>query len=171
MAPGGFDDGSGAARDGGGFIRPWRNFRRMQASACLFALLLYAAAAVRAWQVLHGPIDLKRAVILAFPVFYALLALWTPLAIAPLRRWLKRYVWLSFTAGFGQTPLSVLTGLGVLAVVGVFLFVNIGQAAAGGGWPAGAFSALGAGLGVLAAQGVLTIFLEREPKIRALIRT
>lgn len=151
------------------FIQPWRNFRRMQASACLFAFLLYCAGAVRAWSVLDGPLGLKAAVVVGFPVAFAGLILWACLAVGPVRRRLKRYVWLTFTAGFGQTPLSVLTGLGVLTLVGVFLFSQVAQAAAGGRWPAGAFSALGAGLGVLAAQAVLTVALQREPKIREII--
>ena len=82
---------------------------------------------------------------------------------------LKRYVWLTFVSGFGQTVMSVLTGLGVLALGGAFLFAEIARAADGGRWPAGGFSALGAGLGVLVAQAVLTTWLEREPKIRELI--
>jgi hypothetical protein len=148
----------------------WRNFRRMQGSACVFILLLYAAAALRAWTVLQGPADLKRAVILIFPAFFAMLALWTPLAVAPLRRRLKRYVWLTFAAGFGQSVGSVVIGLGVLAAGAGFLFLEIARAAHGGRWPAGAFSALGAGAGVLMAQAVLTTWLEREPKVRDIIR-
>ena len=147
----------------------WRNFRRMQTSACVFGVLLYGAAALRAWTVLTGPVGLKQAVILAFPLFYALAALWLPLAVAPFRRGLKRYVWLTFAAGFGQSPLSVLTGLGVLGVAGALLFRQIGLAATSGTWPAGGFSAMGAGVGILAAQAVLVRFLQQEPKIRAII--
>ncbi len=160
------------------FLRPgsdpnytlaWRNFRRMQGSACLFVALLYGAAALRAWSSLEGSLDLKRSVILVFPAVFGMLSLWVPLVIAPVRRRLKRYVWLSFVSGFGQSVLSVVTGLGVLSVGGAFLFAEIARAAHGGRWPAGAFSALGSGLGILLAQAILTTWLEREPKIRGII--
>jgi hypothetical protein len=41
------------------------------------------------------------------------------------RRWLKKYVWMSFAAGFGQTVPSVVGGLGVLAFAAVFIFLQI----------------------------------------------
>ena len=141
----------------------------MQGAACVFAGLVYAGAAVRAWRVLPGEGALKPSVILAFPAFYLMAVLWAALAIAPLRRRLKRYVWLSFAAGFGQTPASVLTGLGVLTVVAGFIFLQITAASHGGRYPAGSFSALGAGLGVLFAQRFLVGSLEREPKVREII--
>ncbi|CAN5289457.1 hypothetical protein BH09PSE2_BH09PSE2_13010 [soil metagenome] len=147
----------------------WRNFRRMQGSACLFGGLIYAAAALRAWTELEGSLDLKRSVIVVFPLVFGMLTLWIPLAVAPVRRRLKRYVWLSFVSGFGQSVLSVLTGLGVLALGGAFLFSEVARAGHGGRWPAGAFSALGSGLGVLLAQAILTTWLEHEPKIRDII--
>jgi hypothetical protein len=141
----------------------------MQTSAFVFALLVYIGGVLRGWAVLKGPEDTKAMVLFALPGILGLATLWAPLLIPPCRRMLKRYVWLSFTAGYGQTVMSVLTGLGVLAAVAVLLFVEIAQAAAGARWPAGAFAALGAGLGVLAAQAVLTRFLEREPQVRLII--
>ena len=92
-----------------------------------------------------------------------------PLLAPPVRRWLKRYVWLSFAAGFGQSVGSVLTSLGVLAVAAVFIHWQIAGAAGGGRYPAGVFSAFGAGIGILVAQAVLVRVLEREPKIREII--
>lgn len=147
----------------------WRRFKRMQASACAFAALVYAGAAVHAWRVLPGGVDLKRVFVLLCPAVFLLLVLWLTLWAGPLRRRLKRYVWLSFAAGFGQTAASVLTGFGVLALAAGLIWMQINGAAHGGRYPAGAFSALGAGLGVLLAQALLVTALEREPKVRAII--
>jgi hypothetical protein len=150
-------------------VRAWRNFKRMQASACAFASLIYLGAVVHAWRVLPGPDSLKLAVTLAFPALYFLAALFLPLRIRPIRRVLKRYVWMSFAAGFGQTPISVLTGLGLLAVAAVFIYLQIAGVAHGGRYPAGVFSGYGAGIGILFAQALLVFALEREPKIREII--
>ncbi len=147
----------------------WRRFKRMQASACAFASLVYAGAAVHAWRVLPGPESLKTAMILIFPGIYALVSFIGPLQVRPLRRLLKRYVWMTFSAGFGQTPESVVWGLGLLAVAAVFIYLQIAGVAHGGRYPAGVFSGYGAGIGVLFAQALLVSALEREPKIRVLI--
>lgn len=150
-------------------VQAWRNFKRMQASACLFASLIYVGAVLHAWRVLPGAPGLKLAVTLAFPAVYFALSLVLPLTIRPLRRMLKRYVWMSFAAGFGQTPTSVLTGLGMLAAAAVFIYFQVAGVANGGRYPAGAFSAYGAGIGILFAQALLVLALEREPKIREII--
>jgi hypothetical protein len=150
-------------------IEAWRNFKRMQASACLFASLIYVGAVLHAWRVLPGPDSLKLAVTLAFPAAYFLAAFVLPLQIRPLRRLLKRYVWMSFAAGFGQTPISVITGLGLLAFAAVFIYLQIADVAHGGRYPAGVFSGYGAGIGILCAQALLVYALEREPKIREII--
>jgi hypothetical protein len=150
-------------------IEAWRNFKRMQASACLFASLIYVGAVLHAWRVLPGPDSLKLAVTLAFPAVYFLAAFVLPLQIRPLRRLLKRYVWMSFAAGFGQTPISVITGLGLLAFAAVFIYLQIAGVAHGGRYPAGVFSGYGAGIGILCAQALLVFALEREPKIREII--
>jgi hypothetical protein len=150
-------------------VTAWRNFKRMQASACAFATLVYIGAVLHAWRVLPGPDNLKLAVTLAFPVLYFFAALLLPLKIRPVRRLLKRYVWMSFAAGFGQTPISVLTGLGLIALAAVFIYLQIGSVAEGGRYPAGVFSGYGAGIGILFAQALLVFALEREPKIREII--
>lgn len=149
--------------------RSWRVFKRMQGVTCAFASLLFAGAAVHAWRVLPGDAGLKAAVTLVFPAIYLLLGLLVPLGVAPLRRLLKRYVWMSFAAGFGQTVVSVLSGLGVLVVAGLFIYAQIAGATQGGRYPSGAFSAFGAGLGILFAQALLALALEREPKVREII--
>jgi hypothetical protein len=150
-------------------VRAWRNFKRMQASACVFATLIYTGAVLHAWRVLPGAWSLKLAVTLAFPAFYFVCALVLPLRIPTLRRLLKRYVWMSFAAGFGQTPISVLTGLGLLAFAAVFIYLQVAGVAHGGRYPAGVFSGYGAGIGILFAQALLVFALEREPKIREII--
>ncbi len=149
----------------------WRNFKRMQASACLFASLIYLGAVVHAWRILPGSHGLKLAVTIGFPAVYFLASYFLPLYIRPVRRLLKRYVWLSYAAGFGQTPLSVITGLGLLVVAAGFIYAQIHAVDDGGRYPAGVFSAYGAGIGILFAQATLVLALEREPKIREIIET
>lgn len=150
-------------------VRAWRNFKRMQASACVFATLVYAGAVIHAWEVLPGPDSLKAAVTIAFPAFYFMASLVLPLQIRPVRRLLKRYVWMSFAAGFGQTAGSVISGLGLLAFAAVFIYLQVASVAHGGRYPAGVFSGYGAGIGILFAQALLVFALEREPKIREII--
>lgn len=155
--------------DPGARAKAWRVFRRMQGVACAFATLLFAAAGVHAWRVLPAGAGLKAAMIVGFPGLYLLLSLLVPLALPPARRALKRYVWMSFTAGFGQSVVSVAVGLGLLALAGAFLYSQIAGATQGGRYPSGAFSAFGAGLGILFAQALLARRLEREPQVRAMI--
>ena len=151
-------------------VPAWRSFKRMQLSACLFASLIYAAAAIHAWRVLPGPDSLKWSVVLIFPAIFCLAALVVPLQAPPVRRWLKRYVWMSFAAGFGQSVSSVLFGLSLLVVAAVFIYLQVAAAVGGAGrYPAGVFSAYGAGIGILFAQALLVFALEREPKVREII--
>lgn len=147
----------------------WRNFRRMQTSACWFGSLIYLLAVLRAWSVLEGAPTLKAQLFLVFPTVFFLFALITPLSNGPLRRWLKKYVWMSFAAGFGQSVPSVLGGLGVLAVAAAFVFAQIAGVSDGGRYPAGIFSAYAAGVGILFAQAVLAARLEHEPEVRRMI--
>jgi hypothetical protein len=150
-------------------VEAWRKFKRMQASACTFASLIYAGAVIHAWRVLPGGVGLKLAVTLAFPAFYFVCAFILPLKIPSLRQFLMRYVWMSFAAGFGQNALSVLTGLGMLAFAAAFIYMQIAGVAHGGRYPAGVFSGYGAGIGILFAQAILVLALEREPKVRQII--
>ncbi len=143
----------------------------MQASALAFALLIYAGALARAWTTLPMADRFRWSVLVVFPAVYAAAVLIAVLAIPLLRRPLKRYVWRSFVAGFGQSVASVLSGLAVLGLVAAFVYFEIDAAAKGGNNPAGAFSAFGAGIGVLLAQLLLTLALQREPKVREVIET
>ena len=62
---------------------------------------------------------------------------------------------------------AVLAGL--LALAAGFIYAQIAGVAHGGRYPAGVFSGYGAGIGILFAQAMLVIALEREPKIREII--
>ena len=141
----------------------------MHGAAAMFAVLIYAAAVLHAWRLVPAAPSVKGLFLLGFPTLYMMLVLVVTLQIQILRRVLKRYVWLSFAAGFGQSAVSVLTGLGVLALAAAFIYWQIAAAGAGGRYPAGVFSAYGAGIGILLAQALLVSALEREPKIREII--
>ena len=147
----------------------WRNFKRMQLSACLFGGLIFALTVVRALDVLPGARDEKLFVFLIAPVGFFGLTLAASLFAPPLRRMLKRYVWITFTAGFGQTPWSVVGVLAVLGLAAWAVFQQIAGFANGGRYPAGIFSAYAAGIGLMAAQTLLCRVLEREPDVRPLI--
>lgn len=152
------------------YTRAWRNFRRMQDSSAAIGSLIYAAAIVHAWRVLPGAAELKFELTIGFPAAFLLLTWLVPLAVTPLRRQLRRYVWISFTAGFGQTVASVLVGLAVLSGAAGFIYWQVFSAAhRGGPYPAAIFSAYAAGIGVLYAQAILAHRLEREPKVKPII--
>lgn len=150
-------------------VRAWRVFKRMQWSSVAFGVLIYAAVVLHAWSSLDLPDAHKALVMVLFPSVYACACLIVPLAAPMLRRPLKRYVWLSFAAGFGQSARSVLIALGVLAAAAGLIWFQVEGVAEGGRAPSGIFSAFGAGLGVLIAQAVLCLALEREPKVRDVI--
>jgi len=147
----------------------WRNFKRMQDCACLVACLIYAGAVVHAWRVLPGPAQQKLVFTLAAPLIFLVLTLLLPLVIGGLRRLLRNYVWLTFLVGFGQTPVSVISGIGVLAFAALFIYLQVAGVSHGGRYPAGVFSAYAAGIGILIVQAVLVRSLERDPDVQARI--
>jgi hypothetical protein len=144
----------------------WRNFRRMQDCACLFASLIYLGAVIHAWRVLPGPSQTKLIFTVAAPLIFLSLVMLLPLVSAGLRRQLLRYVWMSFNAGFGQTPGSIISGLGLLAFAAGFIYLQIAGVAKGGRYPAGVFSGYAAGIGILYVQAVLVRSLQKDPEIR-----
>ncbi|MBP6878725.1 MAG: hypothetical protein KBC34_11930 [Phenylobacterium sp.] len=148
------------------FIKPWRDFRRMQDVAVGAAVLIYAGAVVNAFRVLPGGAELIAQRTLIWPGVFLIASLAAPLLIAPLKRGLARYVWLSFQAGFGQTPVSVLTGVGLLAAAALFIYWQVWAVGHGGRYPAGVFSGYAAGIGILAAQAILVRALETVPEVR-----
>ena len=151
------------------YTRAWRNFKRMQDVTVASACLIYAAGAINALQRL--PVGTAAAARWTFlwPVAYLIPSLLLPLMIPPVRRWLKKYVWMSFQAGFGQTPGSVVVGTALLLGAGLFIWEEVGRAVRAGQLGANVFSAYAAGIGILAAQAVLVRALEKAPEVQARI--
>jgi hypothetical protein len=151
------------------YTRAWRNFKRMQDFTVAVASLIYAGAAVHAIGRLPGSPAMVARWVLLWPLLYLVASLFLPLLIGPVRRWLTRYVWMSFQAGFGQTPGSIVTGLVLLLGAAMFIYWQIASVAATGTYRANVFSAYAAGIGILAAQAVLVRSLERSPEVRKVI--
>jgi hypothetical protein len=151
------------------FTRPWRNFRRMQDLTVAIAVLIYAAAAVHAFGRLPGGTEMTMRWVLLWPGAFLAASLLVPLLVRPFRRLLTRYVWMSYQAGFGQTPGSIVTGLILLLGAALFIYWQVASVAATGRYQANVFSAYAAGIGILAAQAVLVRSLERIPEVREVI--
>ncbi len=151
----------------------WRMFRRMQYSAFVAGALIYAAAATHAWRVLPGGAAFKLERMVLYPGAFFLLTLVLPLAAPPIRRMLQTHIWISFRTGFGQSVISVLAVVLVLASAAAFIYFDTARAAHSGGgrFPASAFAAYAAGVGVLLAQALLVRRLERDPTLRPAIET
>jgi hypothetical protein len=148
------------------FTRAWRNFKRMQDLTVVAAVLIYAGAVVHAVGRLPGGMSMVLRWTLMWPAVYLLASLVIPLLVGPIKRWLAKYVWMSFQAGFGQTPGSIITGVTLLLGAGLFIYWQVAKAAASGRVGANVFAAYAAGIGILAAQAVLVRALERVPDIR-----
>jgi hypothetical protein len=147
------------------FIPAWRNFKRMQDLTVAAASLIYAAAVLNAFGRLPGGEASVLRWTLLWPAAYLGFSLALPLLIGPLKRWLAKYVWLSFQAGFGQTPVSVVTGVGLLLASGLFIYWQVDHTARTGQTGANVFAAYAAGIGILAAQAILVRHLEQVPDI------
>jgi hypothetical protein len=98
------------------FTSAWRNFKRMQDLTVAASCLIYAAAVVDAMRRLPGgqAAVMQRTVL--FPAAYLGFSLVILLVVPAARRLLAKYVWLSFRAGFGQTPASVVIGIAALFI-------------------------------------------------------
>ncbi len=145
----------------------WRIFRRMQDSVLAVGLLVDAGSIVDAWRVLPGDSAFKARLTLLFPGAYLLAVLAGSLALPTARKALKRHLWVSYRTGFGQSVVSVISGLGLLVAVAGLIVWQVHHLAAGGTSPGGAFSGYGAGLGLLLAQVILVRTLERDPDMVA----
>ena len=148
------------------FTPAWRNFKRMQDLTVAAASLIYAAAAIDALGRLPGGPAMTLQWTLLWPAAYLGFSLAIPLLVAPIKRWLAKYVWMSFKAGFGQSPGSVVMGMALLLGAGLFAWEEVGRAARAGQVGANVFSAYAAGIGILAAQAILVRSLEDVPDIR-----
>lgn len=151
------------------FTRAWRNFKRMQDLTVAAAGLIYSGAVVHAIDRLPGGIGTVLRWTLMWPAIYLIAALIIPLWIPTLKRWLARYVWMSFQAGFGQTPGSILTGVALLLGAALFIYWQVASVSATGRYQANVFAAYASGIGILAAQAVLVRALEQVPEVRARI--
>lgn len=149
----------------------WRLFRRMQYSVLAVGVLVYAAAAIDAWGVVPGQALFKWRLTTLFPGVYLVVTLGAVLWIPPLRRAIRRHIWVSYQTGFGQSPISVIVGMGLLVAVAGLMVWEAHGLARGGPSPGGAFSGYGAGLGLLVAQAALSRSIESDPKLRAQIET
>ena len=148
------------------FTPAWRNFKRMQDLTVAAASLIYAAAVLNALGRLPGGEAAILRWTLLWPAAYLGFSLAIPLLVAPLKRWLAKYVWMSFQAGFGQTPGSVVVGMALLLGAGLFIWRQVDHAAAVGQVGVNVFAAYAAGIGILAAQAILVRALEQVPDIR-----
>lgn len=138
----------------------------MQDVGAAASCLIYAGSVVHAFSVLPGGPAVIARHALVWPGAALLAGFALPLLILPARRVLARYVWMSFLSGFGQTPVSVLTGVGLLVVAAGFIYWQVASVATGGPYPAAVFGGYAAGIGILAAQSVLARWLERDPEAR-----
>ena len=151
------------------FTPAWRNFKRMQDLTVVAASLIYTAAVIDALGRLPGgPIMAMRWTLL-WPAAYLGFSLAIPLLVPPLKRWLAKYVWMSFQAGFGQSPGSVVVGVGLLLGAGLFIHQQVGNAVRTGQVGVDVFACFAAGIGILAAQAILVRALEGVPDVRAKI--
>ncbi|WP_394763668.1 hypothetical protein [Phenylobacterium sp.] len=151
------------------FTPAWRNFKRMQDLTVTAAGLIYAAAVLDALNRLPGGPAMILRWSLLVPAAYLGFSMGLPLLIPAVKRWLAKYVWMSFQAGFGQTPASVVVGVALLLGFGLFIHSEVGSAAKAGQVGVNVFSAYAAGIGILAAQAILVRFLEATPAVRAVI--
>ncbi len=141
----------------------------MQDSILAVAMLIYAAAVVHAWRVLPGDGELKALRTLVFPGGFLVLSLAAVLTARPLRAALSKHLWISYRTGFGQSVISVVVGLSVIAAVAGFIFWQVYAGSHGGRYPGGSFSGYAAGIGLLMAQAILVRRIERDPTLRSQI--
>jgi hypothetical protein len=135
----------------------------MEYSTFAAGALIYAAGALHAWTVIAAPAALKLQRIVLIPGAMFLVTVAVGLLAPPFRHALKTHLWISFRTGFGQSVISVLAVVLVLAFFAGFIYFDTAQAAHGGQFPASAFSAYATGVGVLLAQAILVRRLESDP--------
>ncbi|HEY2706711.1 MAG TPA: hypothetical protein VGI95_01550 [Caulobacteraceae bacterium] len=143
----------------------------MQYTAFAAGVLIYAAAGAHAWRVLDAPSKVKLEFMALWPACYFALTLAIPLLAPPVRNILKTHIWISFRTGFGQSVVSVLAVVLVLATAAAFIYFDTARGVQSGRFPQSAFAAYAAGLGVLLAQVLLMRRIERDPTLRAQIES
>jgi hypothetical protein len=135
----------------------------MQEAGFCAVILAYTACALEAWRVSTVSDEIKAIRIVAAPGLIAALAFFGGLYLPLLRAYLTKVLWRSFEAGYGQSPISVLTGFGAVLGLGLFVAWHVHSAAATGGLPGADFSAYAAALGLSGAQVGLVRRMEADP--------
>jgi hypothetical protein len=148
------------------FTPAWRNFKRMQDITVAAACLIYAGAVVHAFGRLPGGTVTAFTWTLVWPAAFLGFSLAIPLLAPPFRRGLAKYVWMSFKAGFGQTPGSVLGSVALSMGAGYLIYRAVESAARTGQLGVNLFSCYAAGIGILVAQAILVRALEALPDVR-----
>jgi len=138
----------------------------MQDTVVAVAGLAYGGAAVEAWRALPGAVGVKLSRLALYPGGLLALSLIAALSAPILRGALLRHLWISYRTGFGQSVISVLAGVGVFIALAVFSIWPILQGGPIDPRFGGAFSAYGAGIGVLVAEAVLVRRIEADPRMR-----
>ena len=146
--------------------RNWRIFRRMQDTVVAVAGLAYGGAAMEAWRALPGAVGVKLTRLALYPGGLLALALIAALLTPILRGALLRHLWISYRTGFGQSVISVLAGVSVFIALAVFSIWPILHGGPIDPRFGGAFSAYGAGIGVLLAEAILVRRIEADPRMR-----
>jgi hypothetical protein len=146
----------------------WRLFRRMQTTILVVAILAFGVAAIDAWPLLPGGGADKSRLALLTPCACMALTFAIVLLVPAPRRVLGRHLLIAYSTGFGQSVISVLTGVAAPILIAGLIVWQAHHARAGSArYVAGAFAGFGAGIGLLAGQAVLARRLERDVRFRA----
>jgi hypothetical protein len=138
----------------------------MQDTVVAVAGLAYGGAAMEAWRALPGAVGVKLTRLALYPGGLLALALIAALSAPILRGALLRHLWISYRTGFGQSVISVLAGVSVFIALAVFSIWPILHGGPIDPRFGGAFSAYGAGIGVLLAEAILVRRIEADPRMR-----
>jgi hypothetical protein len=138
----------------------------MQDTVVAVAGLAYGGAAMEAWRALPGAVGVKLTRLALYPGGLLALALIAALLTPILRGALLRHLWISYRTGFGQSVISVLAGVSVFIALAVFSIWPILHGGPIDPRFGGAFSAYGAGIGVLLAEAILVRRIEADPRMR-----
>jgi hypothetical protein len=147
----------------------WRLFRRMQTTILVVAVLAFGFATIDAWRLLPGDGADKARMALAVPCACMALTFAIVLLIPAPRRVLGRHLLIAYQTGFGQSVISVLTGVAAPILIAGLIVWQAHAQARSARYVAGAFAGYGAGIGLLAAQAVLARRLERDARVRGRI--
>jgi len=146
--------------------RNWESFAACKDTVVAVAGLAYGGAAMEAWRALPGAVGVKLWRLALYPGGLLALALIAALSAPILRGALLRHLWISYRTGFGQSVISVLAGVSVFLALAVFSIWPILHGGPVDPRFGGAFSAYGAGIGLLLAEAILVRRIEADPRMR-----